>query len=146
MEFQTTRFGRVSVEPSDVITFPSGLVGMADCREWVLLADAQNDALGWLQCISRPDVALAVVSPRRFVADYQVRIARSELELLGLREAASAQVLAVASRGDRGISINLQAPLIINLKERLGRQIVAKGDLPVQHVLTPSAVPLRKSA
>jgi hypothetical protein len=56
-----------------------GLPGLEDCREWALLADASNDALGWLQSTTRGDVALAVVSPRRFVPDYQVRIPRSEL-------------------------------------------------------------------
>lgn len=146
MEIQTTRFGRVQVESDDVITFPQGLVGMPDCRQWVLLADVSNDALGWLQCVSRSDIALAVVSPRRFVPGYQVRITRSELQALGLDEAASAQVLAVANRSERGATINLQAPLVINLEERLGRQIVAKGELPLQYEVTPPATPLRKSA
>ena len=65
MQIRTTRFGALEIEAEDIINFPTGLLGLEDCRHWVLLADAQNNALGWLQCTSRPEVALAVVSPRR---------------------------------------------------------------------------------
>ena len=57
----------------DLLKFQSGLPGLEQCREWALLAD-ENDALGWLQSTTRDDVAIAVVSPRRFVPQYQVRI------------------------------------------------------------------------
>ena len=70
MNVETTRFGRLEVDSDDLLVFPAGLFGLESCRHWVLLADAQNDALGWLQCTSRPDVAVAVVTPRRFVPDY----------------------------------------------------------------------------
>src|SRR5580698_8792159 len=84
MDIQTTRFGAVTIEAEDILVFPTGLMGLEDCQHWVLLADAQNDALGWLQSTSRPEVALAVVTPRRFVPDYQVRIVRSELTPLAI--------------------------------------------------------------
>ena len=48
MKISTTRFGHVNIEEADVLTFVDGLIGMEDCRRWVLLADAQNSALGWL--------------------------------------------------------------------------------------------------
>jgi flagellar assembly factor FliW len=84
MRINTTRFGRIDVDAADLLTFPSGLPGLEHCREWALLADSDNDALGWLQSTVRGDVAIAVVSPRRFVPQYQVRIPRSELTPLRL--------------------------------------------------------------
>ena len=44
MEIKTTRFGVLELDAEDIISFPSGLVGLESCREWVLLADAHNDA------------------------------------------------------------------------------------------------------
>ena len=93
MRINTSRFGRIEVDAADILRFPSGLPGLEDCREWALLADSENDALGWLQSVSRGDVALAVVSPRRFVPDYQVRIPRSELSPLALNDMQQAQVV-----------------------------------------------------
>ncbi len=133
MQIDTTRFATIAIEPDDIITFPAGLSGLDDCRHWVLLADARNEALGWLQSISRPEVALAVVSPRRFVPDYQLRVARADLQPLALASPEEAQVLAIVAKNDRAITLNLKAPLVINLRRRLGHQVVHTGDQPLQY-------------
>lgn len=146
MRINTTRFGRIDVDDDDLLTFPSGLPGLEDCRRWALLADAATDALGWLQSTTRGDVALAVVSPRRFVPDYQVRIPRSELAPLRLGEIGDAQVLLVVAHCGTALSLNLKAPIIVNIEARTGRQVVASGDLPVRYELVPDRPPLRKSA
>ncbi|MFV2066769.1 MAG: flagellar assembly protein FliW, partial [Pirellulales bacterium] len=122
MEIATSRFGTLRIERDDTIRFPNGILGMEECRQWVLLADAQNDSLGWLQSAHRPHIALAVVSPRRFVPDYQIRVARRELSPLELEQPGDAQVLvAVAKNGD-AVTLNLKAPLVLNLAKRFGCQ------------------------
>ena len=146
MLIHTTRFGRIDVEPADILSFASGLPGLEDCRQWALLADAANDALGWLQSVTRGDIALAVVSPRRFVPDYQVRIPRSELSPLALADVRQAQVVVVVGRNGTGLTLNLKAPIVINLENRTGRQVVASGDLPLQYELGQERPPLKKSA
>jgi flagellar assembly factor FliW len=146
MRINTTRFGRIDIDAGDVIRFASGLPGLEDCRDWALLADASNEALGWLQCTTRPEVALAVVSPRRFVPDYQVRIPRSELTPLALTDIRQAQVVVAVGKSGTTLTLNLKAPIVINLEARTGRQVVASGDLPLQYELTSGRPPLRKSA
>jgi flagellar assembly factor FliW len=144
MKIKTTRFGNLTVEPADVLTFVDGLIGMEECRRWVLLADAHNAALGWLQSVDRSEVALAVVSPRRFVPGYQVRVARRDIDPLGLADPNEAQVLAIISQAGGSLALNLKAPLVIHLSERLGRQIVARDDHAVQHRL--AGTPRRAAA
>lgn len=139
MKITTTRFGSLTIEDSDVLTFVDGLIGMEDCRRWVLLADSENSALGWLQSLDRPEVALGVVSPRRFVPEYQVRVARREIQPLGLTDPNGAQVLAIVSHAGGALALNLKAPLVIHVAERLGRQIVARDDHAVQHRLQATA-------
>ncbi len=146
MKINTTRFGALEMQPEDVLHFPGGMLGLEDCRDWVLLADAENDALGWLQSVSHSEVALAVVSPRRFVPEYQVRVSRLELEALEMTDLREAQVLSIVGKNDRGITLNLKAPVVINLQRRLGRQVITNGDLPIQHTLTSEPTTLRRSA
>ena len=50
----------------------------------------------------------------------------------------------IVSQSSGTLTVNLKAPLVIHLAERLGRQIVARDDHAVQHRLTGTA--LRKSA
>jgi flagellar assembly factor FliW len=145
MNIPTTRFGNVTIDEADVLTFVAGLIGMEDCRRWALLADAENPALGWMQSLDRADVAVAVVSPRRFVPEYRVRVSRREIQTLGIGEPREAQVLVIVSQANGSLTVNLKAPLVIHLQERLGRQIVARDDHAVQHRIG-AAAPLRKTA
>ena len=146
MRIDTTRFGLIEVASGDLIRFPSGLPGLEDCREWALLADAANDAIGWLQSTTRSDVALAVVSPRRFVPEYRVRIARSELQPLALADVRDAQIVVVVGKTGTTLTLNLKAPIVINVATRTGRQVVASGDLPLRLELVPGRPPLKQSA
>jgi flagellar assembly factor FliW len=135
MNIATTRFGSLTIDEGDVLTFVDGLIGMEDCRRWVLLGDAENSALAWLQSVDRAEVALGVVSPRRFVPEYQVRVAKREIAPLELENPADAQVLVIVSHANGSLVLNLKAPLIMHLSARLGRQIVARDDHAVQHRL-----------
>jgi flagellar assembly factor FliW len=146
MDVYTTRFGPLEVLADDVIRFPEGLPGLEERRDWVLVAEAHNDAACWLQSVDRADVALAVVSPRRFVPHFQMRVARRELEPLGLEEVRAAQVLLVVSRTEGSLTVNLKAPIVINLRRRLARQVIANGDLPVQYEVGAVPPAMRKSA
>lgn len=146
MNVETTRFGWLEIEPNDLLTFPAGIFGLEGCKHWVLLADAQNDALGWLQSTTRPDVAVAVVSPRRFVPGYQVRVSRGELTPLALDELRDAKVLVIVGKNDRSITLNLKAPLVINLKQRIGRQVVVNNDVAIQYEMHADVTPMRMIA
>jgi len=140
MEIQTTRFGTVEIAADDGIRFAEGLPGFQECHDWVLLADGRNAALAWLQSVDRPEVAFAVVSPRRYVPGYRLHVARRELETLEIKDLHAARVLVILGKSGRSVTLNLKAPVVINLDRRLGRQVIANGDLPVQHeVLGPAA-------
>ncbi len=136
MKINTTRFGAVEIHPTDVLEFPLGLIGLEPWREWVVLADGQNTGLGWLQSTERAELALAVVSPRRFVPDYKVRLSSRGLSPLETPDGVVPQVVvAVSCHGGEALSVNLKAPILICLESRRGRQVVAKDDHPVQHWL-----------
>ncbi|MEM8864579.1 MAG: flagellar assembly protein FliW [Planctomycetota bacterium] len=145
MSISTTRFGVVDYLERDVLEFSNGLIGMEECRQWVLLADAKNKSLGWLQSVERGDLALPVVSPRRFVPNYQVRVSSRDVATLGIETAKQAQILVVVSKTAEGMTLNLKAPIVVCLENRTGRQIIAKDDHAVQYLLG-ATVPFRRSA
>jgi flagellar assembly factor FliW len=135
MIINTTRFGCVTIDREDIIRFPEGLLGLPDCLDWVILADAQNDAVAWMQSLDRKEIALALVSPRRFLRDYRIRVARKEIEPLELERLEDAQVLVIVGKTQRSLTLNLKAPLVLNLACRRGRQVITNGQLPVRYEL-----------
>ncbi len=146
MQVETTRFGRIEVRSDEIIRFPEGVPGFSDCCEWVLLADPRSEACVWMQSLSRPDVALALVSPRRFVAGYQARVGQRDLEPLRLRNLGQAEVLAIVCKTQHGLAVNLKAPVVINTTERLGRQVVAQDDFPLQYMIAAAPPAWKKTA
>jgi len=146
MQISTTRFGKVGIEAGDVFYFPRGLIGLAQCHHWVLLADGENEALGWFQSTGYQDIAMAVISPRRFLPNYRVRVRESELAEIDLVSPQRAYVLNVVSMNDGRLTANLRAPLVFNLSKRVGRQIVTRDEQPVQWALAFPPLTIRKSA
>ncbi len=146
MDVLTTRFGTLSVDPQDELIFDQGLIGLEHCRRWVVLTDTKNPTLGWLQSLDEGHIALGVVSPRRFMPDYQLRTDRAELQSLELTTARDAEVVVIASRQASGLTLNLRAPLVINVERRRGCQVIAKDDLPVQFALSLPSIPLKRTA
>lgn len=146
MQIATSRFGLIDIEADDLLLFPMGLAGFEHIQHWVLLADGDNDAVAWLQSVQHPEVALAVVSPRRFVPDYQIRVSRGQLSGLELTSEQDAYVLAVLARHEGKLTLNLKAPLVLNLDSRLGRQIIASDEQPLQLELPVTSPSVRKIA
>jgi len=151
MDVLTTRFGTLSVEAQDELIFEQGLIGLEHCHRWVVLTDTRNPTLGWLQSLDEGHIALGVVSPRRFVPDYQLRVDRGDLKVLDLTTARDAEVVVIASRQTTGtvegsLTLNLRAPLVINVERRRGCQVIAKDDLPVQFALSSPSLPLKRTA
>ncbi|HLA85647.1 MAG TPA: flagellar assembly protein FliW [Thermoguttaceae bacterium] len=135
MRIDTAHFGHLTVNTQDALCFPLGLPGLEDCRRWVWLVPPDSPTVSWFQSVERPSAALAVVDPRRFVPDYQLRTYRRELDCLELGSPDEASVLVTLNRTPRGLALNLKAPLVINRVRRLGRQVISNGDWPVQFVL-----------
>lgn len=146
MKIHTTRFATIEIEPDDILFFRNGIIGFEDCRHWVLLADSANSSVAWLQSMQHSDVALPVVSPRRFVSGYQVRLEPTDVNLLQLSEVEQAFVLSVVSRNDESLTLNLRAPLVINLDRRIGSQVITVDAQPMQYELAALPTTMRRSA
>jgi flagellar assembly factor FliW len=146
MQVSTSRFGGLRIEEGDVFLFPRGLIGLEEYRQWILLGDGANDAVGWLQSTTSAEMAVAVISPRRFIPDYRVHVARRELLPLQLTDVDEAFVLNIVTSDKGRLTVNLRAPLLFNLAQRLGRQVITVDEQPIQWELAASPLQLRKSA
>ena len=146
MQIDTTRFGPLEIMPEDILLFSRGVIGFEQHRHWVLLADENSDSVAWLQSLNDAEVALPMVSPRRFVPSYRVHITGSQLTPLELAVLDRAFVLVVLSRSERSLTIDLRAPIVLNLERRIGRQLVTSTEEQIQMAITEESAVLRKSA
>jgi flagellar assembly factor FliW len=81
------------------------------------------------------------------VPHYRVHVTRGQLAPLELSHFDQTYVLAVVSKSDDELTLNLRAPLIINLDRRLGRQVITTDEQPVAcQLIASQSASLRKSA
>lgn len=124
MQVQTTRFGPVELEQERIITFPKGILGFPQQREFVLLQTSDEGNFFWLQSVDRPELAFVVCDPLLFVPDYKVPMKAEEFAQISLSSMEQAQVLIIVNKVDRSLTGNLQGPLVINAANRQGLQLV----------------------
>jgi len=146
MRIETAHFGEMLVDTDDVILFPSGLMGMEQCQRWVLLSDRQSKNMAWLQSIDASELALAVVSPRRFIAGFQARVGRRDLEALGMGSLDGAELLTIVGGEGDELWLNAKAPIVVDTRRRVARQVINLADVPLRWSLDSAVSRLRSVA
>jgi flagellar assembly factor FliW len=137
IQFQSRRFGTVSVRSNTVITFPHGLVGMSELTRFALLEG--SGPLQWLQSLDDPD-ATFVVMPMDQVVDGAIDPSGNDLKRVGADGDLSALLILVLvtvpqeSPGEP--TVNLMAPLLIHPDTRFGVQAILSEQFPLRHPVT----------
>jgi flagellar assembly factor FliW len=130
--FKSIRFGTVEIDAQDVIEFPFGLVGLGGLR-YALIDRNPGTGFQWLHEIDNPALALPVVNPHQFFANFTLEIAPEDQERTGIQDATGAllYVTVRATPNPLDITANLRAPLVI--RDGSGYQVInTHEDAPLQ--------------
>lgn len=124
MLVNTSRFGPVEVDDNRLITFPKGLLGFPQHKQFVLIQPGGDSYFFWLQAVDTAELAFVVTDPSLFVTDYQVPLKAEQMEELGLNSLDEAQVFVIVNKRGTVLTGNLQGPLVIHTARRSGEQLV----------------------
>ncbi|MGB9885468.1 MAG: flagellar assembly protein FliW [Moorellales bacterium] len=130
MRVETERFGALEIEEQEILRFPFGLPGFEHLKEFFLLPVPRNPAFVWLQAVTEPAVAFLLADPFLFFPDYAVDLGESEVAALkagGPEELSVYVVVTIPPEGVREMTANLLAPIVLNLRSRLGLQVILDG-------------------
>lgn len=138
MELRTSRFGTIDVQPDAVITFTQPIIGFAEFRRFVILPGPDDGAVKWLQSTDAPDLAFLILDPHQVFADYKAAVSHAELAELAASSVTDLEVytLLVVPEDPAKVRTNLRAPILVNPRQRLAKQVVLDGsDYPIQFFL-----------
>jgi flagellar assembly factor FliW len=115
LTIDSTRFGRVEIDPDTVIEFPEGLIGLGGSR-YALLTNDPGGPLMWLHCIDDPSLSLPVTEPHRFFSDYRVELTDEDGDRLGLNDETPVDVYVtvVAAAELSDFTANQKAPILVH--------------------------------
>lgn len=137
MTVNTTRFGEIEIQQNEIITFEHGIPGFEEETEFVVMPYAEDSPFFLLQSAKTNFLAFLMTDPFKFFADYEFNLDDDSIQELGIEQAEDIAIFSLVTvRGQnvRDMTANLVAPLVINVKNNCGRQIVLeKSPYKTQH-------------
>jgi flagellar assembly factor FliW len=139
VRFESVRFGAIEISEEEVLEFPFGLIGLGGLR-YAILDRNPGTGFFWLHSVEDEALALPIVSPQQFFADFVLEMSEEDQERTGITNAAGVKMFVTvrARPNPLDVTANLRAPLVIH--EGRGYQVLnGAEDAPLQAPLFATA-------
>ena len=138
MKVETRLCGEIEVSEDKIIHFAEGIIGFPDCKDFTLIFDeekGEKKSICWLQSMDEPVFALPVMDPLLVKEDYNPFVEDELLKPLGELNGENLFILVTVTVPEKleELSVNLKAPIVINVDTRKACQIIVEDDLPVKY-------------
>lgn len=137
MELISPVHGKIQYELQDIITFKKGIPGFEEYKTYIS-KDMENSPFKILQCLENNELAFIIISPFDVVKDYEIKLSEELIkntEIENEEEVLLYSIVTVSSKVEN-ITANLRAPLVVNIKNKLGEQLIVDKDVyKIKHPL-----------
>ncbi len=138
MKTQIASFERTLTCCPAEIFFPEGIIGFEKHKEYAIINEKSKEPFFWMQAKDNPEAAFIIIDPKEFMAEYDPILSNTDKTFLRVEQACQCQcfsIICVPKDSDK-ITANLLAPLFINQRENIGRQVVLQDqDYSVQYLI-----------
>jgi flagellar assembly factor FliW len=142
MKIATKYHGDIDIDEKDIVRFEQGIPGFLEEKQFVLLPLADTPFV-ILQSVKTPALGFVLIEPFSYFPSYEIDLDDNTLEQLqitGEQDVALYVILTVADPFD-DTTANLQAPIVINVHKRLGKQVILTNtNYKTKHRLFPEKV------
>ncbi|WLV23979.1 flagellar assembly protein FliW [Aciduricibacillus chroicocephali] len=138
MQIHTKYLGELTIEEKQIIHFPHGLPGFQEETRFVLMNLPDGGMFEVLQSAETPELAFIVASPYHFDQSYKVEIDEAVQESLEIEQPEDVAIYGIVTIRDpfAKSTINLKAPLLINVNKQLAKQHI----LTTDHYVTKTPI------
>lgn len=140
MKLQTKYFGEIEYDADDCFSFPNGLYGFEDEKEFLLIPfEGSQSSLLCLQSTQTPALAFFLMDPFSLKHDYSPVLQQAELAALGAKanDDLCYYVMCVVKHPISDSTLNLKCPLAINPETRVSIQVILESDeYGMRHLLS----------
>ena len=139
MKAETRLFGTIDVADDKIITLERGMIGFPDLTHFALIFDEEKKdkkfKIMWLQSMDDADVAFPVADPLLVKEDYRPMVNEEIIAPLGEMTEDNTYILVTVTvpKKVEDFSVNLKAPIVINMNTNKGAQIITEDDYPVKY-------------
>ena len=139
MKAVTRVFGTIDVADDKIITMEKGMIGFPELTHFALIFDEEKKdkafKIMWLQSMDDGNVAFPVIDPTHFIEDYNPSVNEEIIAPLGDIHSDNTYLLVTVTvpKNVEDFSVNLKAPIVINIDSNKGAQIITEDDYPVKY-------------
>lgn len=134
MKINSRIFGEIEIEDEKIITFPEGIMGFEEYKDYAIVFDSEKQQKGgimWLQSTQSEGLAFPVIDPVHIKSDYNPVVEDEWLAPIGEFESAEdllvLLILTVPSDLTQ-MTCNMKAPVIINTVTHKACQTIVNND------------------
>lgn len=126
MNILTKYLGELTIDKQEIITFPNGLPGFIEEKEFILIDLPNNPLFQFLQSVNNAELAFIVTNPYNYYETYTFELDEQTLTNLKISRKQDVDVKTIVTLQEPFIhsTLNLKAPLIINRTRRLAKQYI----------------------
>ena len=134
VEVNTNAFGKIAIEDDKIIRFEHGILGFPDLKDFTLIFNLEKgseSSIKWLQSLDEPNFAMPVMDPNLVVNEYIPMFDRELLKPLVedlVPENLLMLVTVTVPKDITQTTVNLKAPIIVNVEERKAVQLISDDD------------------
>ena len=139
MKAVTRLFGTIDVADEKIITMERGMIGFPNLTHFALIFDEEKKdkkfKIMWLQSMDDGDVAFPVADPIQIKEDYKPLVNEEIIAPLVEMTEENTYILVTVTvpKKVEDFSVNLKAPIVINMTSHKGAQIITEDDFPVKY-------------
>ena len=130
VNLSTNDFGNLSIEKENIITFEQGLLGFEELKQFAIIAVEECLPFEWLVSLEDPMVAFPILNPTFFFSDYKPSLSKDDLISLNIKKEKDVEMFCIVTldKKPENVTLNLKGPILINMKNKMGKQVVLAED------------------
>ena len=134
----STRLGELRFTDEEILYALKGILGFSRYEKYVIIEREEDFPFKWLLSVEDPGLALVLTDPFLFFPDYRIEPDQKDLEELQVKDQKELIIYVIVTvPSDPDLtSANLMAPLVINPKKRIAKQLVLpRSPYTIKHYL-----------
>ncbi len=139
MKLNTRHFGEIEINEEKIIYFDEGIPSFEYIKRFIIISNPNPQIpFQWLQAVDDPNIAFVIANPFLFNEKYEFDIPDKIKKQLNIQNPKEVEVYSIAVVPDdiQNMTINLQAPIIINTSNNKAKQIILDNEkYPIRYYL-----------
>lgn len=130
MEIVSPIHGKIIYEENEIINFEKGIPGFKNLNKFVIKDIGEDSPFNILQSIEDKDIGFILISPFLVYENYEINLNDEVIRNLSIESSEEVLLYSIVTLNSNanGITANLKAPIVINIKDKKGEQYIVDKD------------------